>query len=246
MAAQPQPQPQDEEEGVIEGFTNEGEGWLGECVGGVRNLTYTGGIAAGKAEGRGTVHCAGLGGWTLRDAAFRGGRMQPCRAVFAYDSGDAFAGPLAAGGAPADGARGAFVRGADGGRLQGSGPRPARATPVGARGAARRGTRAAAASGPWRSAGGRASPPTSASPAGPPGGRTRCWAALGVMERPTAQQVRPPLLPARAAPPPPPPSAAPAARDPVRSAVAAAARDRRRPPSRAGWTSPVLFDLIKF
>ncbi len=44
------------QQGVIERFTNEGEGLLGRwgssCL-----LTYTGGIVAGKAEGRGTVRC---------------------------------------------------------------------------------------------------------------------------------------------------------------------------------------------
>ena len=187
------------QQGVIEGFTNEGEGWLGEWARAGFGLTYTGGIAAGKAEGRGTVREEDE--WTLRDADFRGGRMLPCRAVLAFDNGDAFAGPLAAGGLPADGARGAFVRGADGGRFQGEWPaagadnswfyprrgaawdaRDGRVWPVALDG---RGDIACIDGSGWA-----------------PGGAHAGWGpALGVMERPTAQQVRPdpprPCRPAR-------------------------------------------------
>ena len=106
------------QQGVIERFTNEGEGELGEWAKGFV-FTYTGGIVAGKAEGRGTVRCEGGGGWTLRDAEFRGGRMVACRAVLAFDSGDAYAGPLIpATLLPPNGAHGAIVR-ADGGVFQG-------------------------------------------------------------------------------------------------------------------------------
>ncbi len=194
-------QPQQEEGGIV-GFTNEGEGWLGgwhPCV-----LTYKGGIAAGKAEGRGTVLCAAYG-FTLRDAEFRGGRMLACRAVLADVTGDAFAGPLAAGGEPADGARGAVVRGADGGRFQGEWPaagadnnwfRPRRGAAWDARGGCvwpvaldgreriDMGFRGSGGSG-WA-----------------PGEAHAGWGpALGVMERPTAQQVRPdPTGPTRSGP----------------------------------------------
>jgi hypothetical protein len=207
MAARPQPPQPPQEEGVIEGFTNEGEGWLGKCAREGGELTYTGGIAAGKAEGRGTVRCDGE--LTLRDADFRGGRMLPCRAVVAWVDGDAFAGPLAAGGLPADGARGAVVRGRDGGRFQGEWPaagadiqwffRPRR-------GAA------------WDARDGRVWPVAldgedidSCGSGWAPGGAHAGWGpALGVMERPTAQQVRPapprpaasPICAPRHAPPP--------------------------------------------
>ncbi len=206
MAAR-QPQQQQQREGVIEGFTNEGEGWLGEYGGG--GLTYTGGIAAGKAEGRGTVRLAALG-WTLRDADFRGGRMLPCRAVLAFDDGDAFARPLAAAGVPADGARGAVVRGADGGRFQGEWPA------AGADGADWFCPRRGAA---WDARGGRVWPVAldgrkkhrksgedcigSGDGGWAPGGAHAGWGpALGVMERPTARQVRPdPAGPPRRAAP---------------------------------------------
>ncbi len=207
MAAQPPPPPppqqQQQEEGFIEGFTNEGEGWLGDW----NPLTYTGGITAGKAEGRGMVRCARGGGFTFRDAAFSGGRMLPCRAVLVWDGGDAFAGPLAAGGQPVDGARGAVVRGRDGGRFQGEWPaagedndwfgprrgaawdaRDGRVWPV-------------ALDGEWESI-------HSDGTGWAPGGAHAGWGpALGVMERPTAQQVRSPR-PALAATPPPAPRAA--------------------------------------
>jgi hypothetical protein len=195
MAARP-PQPQ---EGIIERFTNEGEGLLGEYGG---DLTYTGGIAEGKAEGRGTVRFAGAGrvGWTLRDADFRGGRMLPCRAVFALDagfacdSGDAFSGPLAAGGGrPADGARGAVVRGWDGGRFQGEWP--AGGADWGwfcpRRGAAWDGGRV------WSVALDGEESIGSHGYGWPPGTHAGWGPALGVMECPTPQQVRPdPLRPA--------------------------------------------------
>jgi hypothetical protein len=184
---QQQEQQQQEQEGVIERFTNEGEGWLGVCARG-GGLTYTGGITAGKAEGRGTVRCGG--GITLRDADFRGGRMLPCRAVLAFDNGDAFAGPLAAGGQPADGARGAVVRGRDGGQFQGEWPA------AGARNNCFCPRRGAA----WDARDGRVWPVAldgeegicSGEPGWAPGGAHAGWGpALGVMERPTAQQVRP-------------------------------------------------------
>ncbi len=73
-------------------------------------LAYTGETAGGKAEGRGTIRCKAFIGTerTLHGAAFHGGAMLPCRAVFALDkSGNTFAGPLAASLRPADGARGA-------------------------------------------------------------------------------------------------------------------------------------------
>ena len=111
------------QQGVIERFTNEGEGQLGEWAKLV--LTYTGGIVAGKAEGRGTVRCEGgvKGLFTLRDAEFRGGRMLACRAVLAYDTGDAYAGPLDPDTLnPPNGAHGAIVRGKDGGVFQGDWP----------------------------------------------------------------------------------------------------------------------------
>jgi hypothetical protein len=190
MAAGPPPpqlqKQQQLEEGVIEGFTNEGEGWLGDWP-----LTYTGGIVAGKAEGRGMLRCARGGGFTFRDAAFSQGRMLPCHAVLEWDGGDAFAGPLAAGGQPADGARGAVVRGRDGGRFQGEWPaagedndwfgprrgaawdaRDGRVWPV-------------ALDGEWESI-------HSDGTGWAPGGAHTGWGpALGVMERPTAEQVRP-------------------------------------------------------
>ena len=84
----------EQDEGVIEPFTNEGgEGWLSDH-GLAGDLAYTGEIVGGKAEGRGTIRCRA---WrcTIRGAVFRSGAMLPCRAVFAYDDGDAFAGPLA-------------------------------------------------------------------------------------------------------------------------------------------------------
>jgi hypothetical protein len=223
--AEQQPQ-QQQEEGVIEGFTNEGEGWLGERARGGWVLTYTGGMAAGKAEGRGTVRCE-EGGWTFRDADFRGGRMLPCRAVFACDDcGDAFAGPLAAGGVPADGARGAFVRGADGGRFQGEWP--AAGADCGwlfpRRGAA------------WDARGGRVWPvaldgeeESIGSGGWAPGGAHAGWGpALGVMERPTAQQVRP--APPRPAHPhaPQPPIRPPAVTGTVGAGPLAVFSNRRR------------------
>jgi hypothetical protein len=108
------------QQGVIERFTNEGEGWLGQLAKNGYVFTYTGGIVAGKAEGRGTVRCEGGGEWALRDAEFRGGRMVACRAVFARDDGDAYAGPLIpATLRPPNGAHGAIVRGKDGGVFQG-------------------------------------------------------------------------------------------------------------------------------
>jgi hypothetical protein len=111
------------QQGVIERFTNEGEGMLGEQAGYGVLLTYTGGIVAGKAEGRGTVRCEQGGGWTLRDAHFRGGRMLPCIAVYARDNGDAYAGPLdPATSKPPHGARAAIVRGMDGSVFQGDWP----------------------------------------------------------------------------------------------------------------------------
>ena len=120
MAAAQQQQQPPQQEGVIDTFTIEGgEGYL-SVVGRRGDLTYSGGMARGKSEGRGTIRCEALG-WSIRGAAFRGGAMLPCRAVFAWDSGDAFAGPLAASGKPADNARGAVVRG-DGGRFQGTWP----------------------------------------------------------------------------------------------------------------------------
>jgi hypothetical protein len=115
--------PPQEQVGVIEPFTNEGgEGWLSN-VGGTGLLAYTGSIVAGQAEGHGTVRCAAgdLQGFTIY-ALFRAGAMLPCPAVVVLDNGDAFSGPLAVSGLPADGARGAFLRGADGGRFQGSWP----------------------------------------------------------------------------------------------------------------------------
>jgi hypothetical protein len=182
-------QPQQQEEGVIEGFTNEGEGWLGECARAGYVLAYSGGIAAGKAEGRGTVHSKAYG-WTLSDADFRGGRMLPCRAVFAVVSGDAFAGLLAAGGRPANGARGTVVRGADGGRFQGEWPA------AGADYRWFRPRRGAA----WDARDGRVWPVALDGRGGigyggsgwAPGGAHAGWGpALGVMDRPTARQVRP-------------------------------------------------------
>jgi hypothetical protein len=135
MAATQQRQRQ---EGVIDPFFNEGgEGWLSDMgrMGGpapigagpdwCRNggLAYSGEISAeGKAEGRGTIRIKQYE-CTIRGAAFRNGAMLPCRAVFACPNGDAFAGPLAASGRlPADGARGTFVRGADGGLFEGTWP----------------------------------------------------------------------------------------------------------------------------
>ena len=113
------------QQGVIERFTNEGEGELGACANAGNVLTYTGGIVAGKAEGRGTVRCEGGGfiPFTLRDAEFRGGRMLACRAVLAWDDGDAYAGPLLPATLnPPNGAHGAIVRGKDGGVFQGDWP----------------------------------------------------------------------------------------------------------------------------
>jgi hypothetical protein len=127
MAALLSQQQQRQQEGTIEPFTNEGgEGWLSDR-GRQGRLVYTGGVARGKAEGQGTICCkgGGFGKWTIRGAAFRDGAMLPCRAVIAWDAsddGDAFAGPLAASSRPADGARGAVVRGADGGRFEGTWP----------------------------------------------------------------------------------------------------------------------------
>jgi hypothetical protein len=109
------------QQGVIACFTNEGEGMLGILCKSGFILTYTGDIVAGKAQGRGTVRCEAAFPWTLRDAEFRGGRMLPCRAVIAWDNGDAYAGPLAAGGLPPNGALAAVVRG-DGGLFQGEWP----------------------------------------------------------------------------------------------------------------------------
>jgi hypothetical protein len=89
---------QQQQEGVIDPFTNEGgEGYLRDR--GRRGvLAYSGEITAeGKAEGRGTIRCKA--GWTIRGAEFCNGAMLPCRAVFASEDGDAFAGPLAASGA---------------------------------------------------------------------------------------------------------------------------------------------------
>ena len=116
-------QQQQRQEGVIDPFTIiEG----GEGLRGWGNLAYSGEVSAeGKAEGRGTIRCraGGLfGGWTIRGAAFCNGAMLPCRAMFAYGNGDAFAGQLAASGRPADSARGAVVRGKDGGRFEGIWP----------------------------------------------------------------------------------------------------------------------------
>jgi hypothetical protein len=120
MARQHPQREEQQGEGVIDRFTNEdGQEWLDEW-GFLGFLTYTGGIVGGKAEGRGTVRCNSSFLFTIRDAEFLSGRMLPCRAIFSYDDpGDAFYGPLAACGLPADGARGAFVRAADGGRFQG-------------------------------------------------------------------------------------------------------------------------------
>jgi hypothetical protein len=39
---------------VLSNFTNEGDGWLGDAIF-AGMLTYTGAVAAGKAEGRGIV-----------------------------------------------------------------------------------------------------------------------------------------------------------------------------------------------
>jgi hypothetical protein len=117
-AAQPQPQ-----EGVIDPFPNEGgEGFL--RVGREGRLSYSGDMVQGKAEGRGTIRCkGGRIEWTIRGAEFRGGAMLPCRAVIAHeDDGDAFFGPLTASGNVADNARGAYVRGEDGGRFEGTWP----------------------------------------------------------------------------------------------------------------------------
>ena len=114
-------QPPQQQERIIDPFRNEGgEGWLRDFG---RNgaLVYTGETEDGRAEGRGAIRCKG-GTWTIRGASFRGGAMLPCRAVLAVDDGAAFAGPLAASGRPADGARGAYVRGADGGRFEGTWP----------------------------------------------------------------------------------------------------------------------------
>jgi hypothetical protein len=124
-----------QQQGVINPFRN--KGGKGMLLGYGRDgfLAYTGDVVAGKAEGRGTVRYKGwaawdgwgigiwTGGWTIRGAEFRGGAMLPCSAVFAYDDGrDAFAGTLTASGEPADMAFGAVVRGADGGRFQGTWP----------------------------------------------------------------------------------------------------------------------------
>ena len=117
-------QPQPQQERVIDPFRNEGgEGFLRD-LGRAGALVYTGETKDGRAEGRGAIRCeVGAGGvWTIRGASFRGGAMLPCRAVFARDDGDAFAGPLAASGMAADGARGAYVRGVDGGRFEGTWP----------------------------------------------------------------------------------------------------------------------------
>jgi hypothetical protein len=115
-----------QQERVIDPFPNEGgEGWLRDC-GRSGELVYTGETEEGKAEGRGSIRYKGRGyggvKWTILGALFRGGAMLPCRAVRAWDDGDAFAGPLAASGRPADSARGAVVRGADGGRFEGTWP----------------------------------------------------------------------------------------------------------------------------
>jgi hypothetical protein len=118
MAAIQPPQ----QERVIDPFPNEGgEGWL-RNQGRAGALVYTGETEDGKAEGRGSIRSKG-GEFTFRGAAFRGGAMLPCRAVFALDgNGDAFAGPLAACGLPPGSARGAVVRGEDGGRFEGTWP----------------------------------------------------------------------------------------------------------------------------
>jgi hypothetical protein len=63
------------QQGVIESFTNEEKGFLGDS-GRLGALTYTGDIVAGNAEGRGTVRC-NAGRWTLRDAEFSGASMLP-------------------------------------------------------------------------------------------------------------------------------------------------------------------------
>jgi hypothetical protein len=211
MAAQQQP-PQQE---VIERFTNEGQRLL---CGSLSSLTYTGSIVAGMAEGRGTVRCEGgacisseeetgrkLAGrsWTLRDAEFQNGRMLPCRAVLALDKvkgsnrhsrnnsdGNlqyiAYAGPLAASGAPADGARGACVLREDGGRFQGDWPEHVVECFAPQRGAAwdpRDGSVWAVALNGLELITG----PIAHSGWGP--GTHEGWRRLGVMERPTAQQV---------------------------------------------------------
>ncbi len=112
----PRAQQEQAPQNVIACFTNEDQGWLGTLRGG---LSYTGEIVAAKAEGRGTI----IGGrWTLRDAEFRGGRLVPCRAVKVWRNGDAYAGPLDSDCNPPKGARASFVRGTDGAVFQGGWP----------------------------------------------------------------------------------------------------------------------------
>jgi hypothetical protein len=201
-----------QKQGVIERFTNDGgEDWLGR-LGRRGRLTYTGGIAAGRAEGCGTLRCRGGQGeawapFTIRDAEFRGGRMLPCRAVCSYDAtGDAFAGPLAAAGRPADGARGAYVRGADGGRFQGEWHAAAAAGAdrgiaccfLPRRGAAWAGGRVYAVEldGTW--AGGAIA---SACGSGWGPGEHAGWRLVGVLLRPTAKEVPQPPTPPTPNPP---------------------------------------------
>jgi hypothetical protein len=100
------------------------DGWANTPAGTGSSPTLA---ASSQARPRGAARSAARagGGWfpfTIRDAEFRDGAMLPRRAALAYDDGDAFAGPLSAGGVPADGACGAFVRGADGGRFHGRWP----------------------------------------------------------------------------------------------------------------------------
>jgi hypothetical protein len=201
---------QQQQEVVINCFTNEGEGWLGKVSRSGRLsscfffscgfLSYTGSIAAGKAQGRGTVRCEG--GWTLRDADFRGGRMQPCSAVFAYHDGDAYAGPLTADCDPLNWACGACVRGADGGRFQGEWPAHGADNGlfhpcVGAAWDPRDGSVWMVKLDPRKDA--EEGIESGGSGWGP--GAHAGWHRLGVMELPTAQQVPtrpPPLRPVRA------------------------------------------------
>ena len=117
---------QQQTEGVIECFTNEKQGFMRYLKG--KKVTYTGGIVAGKADGRGTVCLiggSGLKSFTIYDAEFRSGIMQPCTAVFRWcssDDGDVFSGNLTPDLNPAEGARGVYMRSVDGGRFQGRWP----------------------------------------------------------------------------------------------------------------------------
>ncbi len=121
---------QQQTEGVIKCFTNEGEGFMRmhKSHAKIVNVTYTGGLVAGKADGRGTARFNGgsrFKSFNIYDAEFRSGIMQPCTAVlkwFGVDGGDVFSGNLTPDLCPAEGARGVYIRSVDGGRFQGRWP----------------------------------------------------------------------------------------------------------------------------